>query len=556
MKKSFFIIFVFLSCFFPKAQNEFITIWKPSNTQNTFTHNPPYASSTTQIWAPFRGNNFTIYWEENGYPTHNVTLTNVTSSTQVLLDFGTAQNPNANAATYTVKVSNGNGNFHQIMFRDATLGTSNSTMGDTAKMIDISQWGNIHWSAMENAFAGCNNLNITATDIPDLSSVNNLNGTFLGCTSLIGNNSINNWNISSVNSLVSTFSSCSIFNQPLNNWNTSNVTYMENTFHLAKAFNQPLSNWDTSNVIDMTAMFNNAQSFNQPLDNWNVSSNTDCEFMFSNAWAFNQPLNNWNVSNVVLFQNMFNRALAFNSNISEWNTSSAVNMSGMFQYTPAFNQNISSWNTSNVTIMSSMFQNATAFNQNIGNWNTSHVTTMVNMFNDATSFNQNLGSWNLSSLLYASSIFNNSGLNCQNYDSTLYGWRLNPLTPNNISISNASPMIYSHPAAVAARNFLISNKGWSISGDSYNPTCVSALSIDEASILSPPQIYPNPATDFIYLKNFKALESFKIFDYSGRILMQNIFKNYEIDIRTLKKGNYILQLKTKNAIESFKFIKK
>lgn len=38
--------------------------------------------------------------------------------------------------------------------------------------------------------------------------------------------------------------------------------------------------------------------------------------------------------------------------------------------------------------------------------------------------------------------------------------------------------------------------------------------------------------------------------------MQNIFKNYEIDIRTLKKGNYILQLKTKNAIESFKFIKK
>ena len=558
MTRSLFTLFLFLLCFFPKAQNEFITIWKPSNTQPLFTMNPPFPSSATQVWIPVRGTNFTISWEENGYPAHQLTMNNVTSSTSLLLDFGTSQNPNPNAATYTVKVSSGTGNFHQIMYRDPTLASAMNTMGDTAKITDIIQWGNTRWSSMENAFAGCLNLNMTAADLPDLEDVTTLNGMFLGCTSLTGNPSIDSWDISSVTSLTSTFSSCHLFNQPLNNWDTSNVTQMQNTFLLAKAFNQPLSDWDTSKVIDMTSMFNNAHSFNQPLDSWDLSNNTDCEFMFSNAWAFNQPLNSWDVSNVTLFNYMFNKTLVFNSDISSWDTSSATNMTGTFQYSPLFNQNISGWNTSNVTLMSVMFMGATSFNQNLGSWNTSQVTTMNNMFMGATSFNQNLGSWNLSSLLYAGSIFQNSGLNCQNYDSTIYGWSVNPATPGNINISSASPLIYTHPAAIAARNYLINTKGWTIIGDSYDDKCASALSTKENVIGNDFSIYPNPSTDFIYFKNFKNIESYKIFDTSGRIVLQNslLLNQNQIDIRILEKGNYILQCKTESSLKTFKFIKK
>lgn len=452
------IIFFFCLVFFhmTKAQNEFITTWKPGNSQIPTPNNPPFASSNTQAWAPFQGTNFTIYWEEVGYPSHNMTLQNVTSSNQVLLDFGTSLNPTPASATYKVKVSNGNGSFHRIAFRDNTLtGNPNNMMGDYGKIVEINQWGSIAWSSMAHAFERCENLDMTATDIPDLTAVTSMNYMFSGCATLIGNNSINNWNTSSVNSLLGTFNGCFVFNQPIGNWNTSKVQNMGILFLMCQNFNQPIGNWNTSKVVSMDGMFNNARSFNHPIGNWDISNVYEMEFMFANAWAFNQTLENWNTSGVLEMDYMFLFAKAFNQPIGNWNTSNATRMNGMFLSATAFNQPIGSWNTSSVISI----QNATSFNQNISNWNTSQVTTMQSMFMNASSFNQNLGNWNLSSVLLANSMFQNSGLNCQNYDSTLYGWSLNPATPNNISITSVSPMVYAHPAAVTARNYLINTKG-------------------------------------------------------------------------------------------------
>ncbi|KQT21462.1 hypothetical protein ASG31_16435 [Chryseobacterium sp. Leaf404] len=555
MNKTVFTLIISLLCFFPKAQDEFITTWKPSNTANILPNNPPFPSSATQAWAPFAGTDYKISWEEVGYPAHNSTISNVTSQYQVLLDFGTAHNPIPANATYTVKVSNGNGNFHRIYFSDDDPTNTIGHLGDNAKIVQINQWGSTVWSSMRNAFSGCMNLNMTASDIPNLSAVTDMSSMFAGCSSLIGNSSINSWDISGVTSLQGIFMSCTVFNQPIGNWNTGNVQNMGTVFLMNQNFNQPIGNWNTSQVTAMDAMFNNAKSFNQPIGDWDVSNVDEMEFMFANAWVFNQPLANWDVSGVWQMNHMFLSAKAFNQPIGNWNTSAATVMHGMFYNASVFNQPIGNWNTSNVTSMNTMFQNASAFNQNIGSWNTSQVNNMSNMFTGAANFNQNLGSWNLSSLVNAYSIFQNSGLNCQNYDSTLYGWSSNPSTASNINISSASPMIYTHPAAVNARNYLINTKGWTITGDTYDDKCVSALSTQEAAFSDDFSIYPNPASDFIYFKNLKAAVSYRIFDNSGRLVSKGESEKDRIDIRNLTKGNYILQITMNKTIKILKIVK-
>ena len=72
------------------------------------------------------------------------------------------------------------------------------------------------------------------------------------------------------------------------------------------------------------------------------------------------------------------------------------------------------------------------------------------------------------------------------------------------------------------------------------------------------QIYPNPAKDFIAIKNEKTENlSYQIFDVLGKIIMSGKSKsNEKIDIQTLEKGNYFLQIQNGNGQkENLKLIK-
>lgn len=524
-----FIVFIQIT----KAQNEFITVWKPSVSQVFGPQVPvPYPSASNQIWLPVKGTNFQIYWEEIGYPTHNATLSNVNSSYQTIVDFGTSLNPVATNATYRLKISNGAGSIKYIRFIDSDLFPGGAGgVGDFTKIQKVEQWGNIQWESMREAFRGCKNLNIIATDLPNLTNVNDMSYMFAGCETMVYNSTINSWNISNVTTILGMFTGCHLFNQPIGNWNTSNITNMGSTFLTAWAFNQPLTNWDTSSVETMGSMFAHSRAFNQPIGNWNLSNVTSTNAMFQQAWAFNQPIGNWNVSNVTNMQAMFNLALVFNQDLSNWDVHHVINMQSMFNF-------------------------AQSFNQNIGNWDTSSVENMALVFASATNFNQSLGKWNLSSLTFAESMLNYSGLSCKNYDYTLLGWSTNSNTPNNINISPVAPLFYSNDITVAARAKLITNKGWTINGDTYNPECETFLSTTENSVKNEISIYPNPASDFIYVKNLKGLNSYKIFDLSGRIILQNILNEEKIDVQSLSKGNYIVQIIAKEKTLNFKFIKR
>lgn len=438
MKKIYLLLSI-LNFLFINAQTEFITTWKPSNPSVAINGNTSVQSTATQIYFPGIGNNYKIYWEEVGYPTHNGTMQSVTSTSgnPVMIDFGTSQNPTVTNATYTVKITATN---FSIRFYYLIAG---KYYGDALKILEVKQWGNIAWNTMEEAFAGCENLDVTASDLPNLKNVTNCYGMFSLDSKLKGNSSfgswdmsnvisignmfsytsfnqnIANWNVSKVKSMFATFALNPIFNQPIGNWDTSSVTQMQLVFSGATSFNQPIENWNTANVQSMGEMFRDASSFNQSIGNWDTSKVTDFFGMFWGATSFNQPIGNWNVSKSTDFRYLFRDAKSFNQSINNWDVSFIKDMSCLFYGASSFNKPLNNWNTANVQSMWGMFMNASSFNQSIGNWNTSSVNDMSYMFVGATSFNQSIGNWNTSSVIKMTDMFDGASTfntNINNWD--------------------------------------------------------------------------------------------------------------------------------------------
>ncbi|MDQ0067921.1 BspA family leucine-rich repeat surface protein [Chryseobacterium lathyri] len=446
-----------------KAQNEFITVWKPSNTGLL-----PTTSTSNQILFPGVGTGYKIYWEEVGYPTHNGILDNVTTllNNPLLIDFGSSLNPVPANATYILKVSNGNGNFHRICF----YSPSAPVRGDIYKIIEVSQWGNIKWSSMANAFFYCEEMDVTATDIPFLNHLTDMSGMFGGCYKLAGNSSFSNWDLSAVTNLSQFFYSAKIFNQPISSWNISNVTDISLMFFGATSFNQPIGNWDTSQVINMQGALAFTGQFNQPLANWDTSNVTNMSLLFSDALLFNQPIGNWDTSQVTNMSHMFGSTQMFNQPIANWNTSNVTNIKYMFTNAAKFNQPIGNWDTSKVTDMSGVFRETKAFDQPIGNWNTSKVTNMMDMFARAEKFNQPIGNWNTSLVTNMSYMFTQTLLfnqpigswNTSNVDNMLYMFTDNPIFNQPIGNWNTSSVTDMRHAFKNATAFNHDLSNWSL----------------------------------------------------------------------------------------------
>ena len=239
-------------------------------------------------------------------------------------------------AGWTYRIDAYGGTFNQFSFSNF----SNNRLD----IVRVEQWGTTVWSSFYRAFSYCENLDVTATDIPNLSICQNLSGMFSGCTSLVNaNGSISGWQTANVTNMNYMFSGATAFNQPLN-WNTANVTNMPGMFQGATSFNQPL-NWNTQNVTNMESVFSSATSFNQPLNNWNTTNVTNMGYMFYEATAFNQPLTNFNTQNVISMRGMFYQATAFNGDVNSWGNK-----------------------VRNVTTIENMFDGATSFNHSLEDW--------------------------------------------------------------------------------------------------------------------------------------------------------------------------------------------
>lgn len=516
--KKFLAVFLILMVCMIKAQNEFITIWKPASTViQPITVSAPYQANDQQIWFPGIGENYDIYWEEVGFPQHNGSLIGVTSTKQVFIDFGMSFG-DKDAAKYRVKVSNGNGIFRQIKFGDVQEVQLPDQIfpiwqinGSADKILEIEQWGNIAWTSMNSAFGHCKIIQITANDIPNLSNVEDASYMFYGIKSFTGASSMQNWNTSTIKNFRFMFA----------------IMYDSINTSLPDQFNSPyLNSWNMSSATDLSFMFAGRGIFNQSVNNWNVSKVTDMKWMFALCPSYNQPLNNWD-------------------------TSSLEDIRFMFHFDSAFNQSLNNWNTSKVTNMAHAIHGCTAFNHSLENWDMTKVTRIDQILKETPNFNHSLASWNLASLTIGAQALMGAGMDCENFSKTLAGWADNPNTANNIDLDNTTPLTYASNAT-DKRNILI-NKGWIMSGDTVG-NCL--LSSSEIKLSKKILLYPNPAVDDIHIEGLDDIKGYKIYDAGGRLVLEGNPNKDMINVGSLPKGNYILQLILKHSTFSSKFIKK
>ncbi len=299
----------------------------------------------------------------------------------------------SSAGTYDIEIS---GTFPRIYFNNG---------GDKDKLLDIKNWGSIVWDSMLDAFEGCDSLvNVTALDVPDLSSCTDLRFMFYRSDSLATINNIDSWDVSTITRLDGTFRDTS--------------------------FNQDISSWDVTSVTRISGLFADS-SFNQDISSWDVSNITIMDIAFSGS-PFNQDISSWDVSNVTNMSNMFNGS-SFNQDIGIWDVSSVTNMLSMFRSCP-FNQDIGGWNTSSVLSMNAMFRFNSAFDQDISLWDINQVTDFNNFANGGT-------------------------FSTVNYDAILIAWDAQGAMSFSGTVHFGSSKYTSGGAAETARTSLISKWG-------------------------------------------------------------------------------------------------
>lgn len=159
----------------------------------------------------------------------------------------------------------------------------NTLESEAAELKELMQWGSHNWgTTVGNMFGNCKNLIITATDVPDFSTVEDMSNMFYKASSITDIPNINQWNTSNVTEMFNMFNQAEKFNANISAWDTSKVTKMNRMFKGAAAFNQDISAWNTSNVQKFYEMFQDATAFDQSV-NFDLSKANDVENMFDNA---------------------------------------------------------------------------------------------------------------------------------------------------------------------------------------------------------------------------------------------------------------------------------
>ena len=495
------------------SQVPFVTTWQTDNEG---------ASCNSCITIPTRlaEYSYEVDWDGDGvYDESGITG-------DVSHDFGVA-------GTYTISIR---GLFPSIFFNNR---------GDRLKLLSVDQWGDNAWEQFTNAFSGCQNFDIVATDVPDLSKVTTLYKCFSNCSSLT--RGCADWDVSNVLVFAYMFEGCSNFNEDIGSWNVSNGGSMDYMFFGASSFNQDIGSWDVSNNIVMTGVFAGAQAFNQDISLWDVSNVEYLAGIFSGASTFDQDIGSWDVSNVEYMPGMFKEATAFNQDISSWDLSSVRHMAHMFDGAISFDQPIGSWDVSRSENMLDMFRNAKSFNQDLSSWDISNVVFVQGMFQNATAFDQDLGSWSFDAVQYGLHMLDSCGMSCENYTGTLQGWAANEDVPDSLYIGVGN-MKYGGDA-IEARTLLL-DKGWNLIGD-IEVLCTTNTEYLEVVNFS---TYPNPASDVLYT-NSVVKGQYSIRELSGALVQQGALHHGEVDITNLRAGIYLLTVEINDKTFTSKFVR-
>lgn len=498
--------------------NLFVTTWNADNGDGT--------ESVTINTLNGHAYNYTVDWGdgtttiEMGTATH--TYPTATST------------PISDATTvYQIKIS---GTFSAIY-------CNGLNQAEKDKLLSIDQWGTGQWGSMFYAFSGCVNMQYNATD---LSAVTGLRATFQGCTSFDGD--LSNWNTSSIVDMSYTFKNATAFNGNVTTWDVSNATAIHATFSQATSFNQDLKDWEVGSVINMGYMFYQCPNFNSDLSKWDVSLVQYMNYMFSGCTSFTngnnnyngESMNSWVTNSLLNTRTMFQSCAAFNRDISNWDMDQVSDMSYMFKLCSVFDQDISGWDVGAATTMLATFQDAIAFDQDLSGWDVSQVTNMSYLFYRATGFNQSLGAWNIGSVGGMVYMLTSTGLDECNYDATLDGWNT-----NHQSLGLALGAQGLQYGDIAFRDGLTGANGgpgnWTISDAGQGNVCPSAKRGEELeSEAAAWSVYPNPASDFIFVSGTEGPVYTELFEMSGKQVMSE--SGNTIDVSQIPTGVYFLKI--------------
>tara|TARA_R110001599_G_scaffold144644_1_gene326382 strand:+ start:634 stop:4059 length:3426 start_codon:yes stop_codon:yes gene_type:complete len=342
---------------------------------------------------------------------------------------------------------------------------NNVSQAERDKLKEINNWGRYpFYYSLNRAFYFCNNLDITATDCPllygstdnatnvniseffrnavnvsnengslgnwDISRVNSLVSTFMLAKNLSNEVALNKWYTSNVASISTTFYGCpwsgSLASSLVTNngrtyiaWDTSNITTMNETFLGLNGSDSRLwggkitgiGNWNTSNLISMYGAFRGQSGTYSRTSSFNEDINTK-EVTIAAGTPYETTYNAWDVSKVTRFGQTANGrwyqgpffGSAFNQPLNKWqiNTGSAVSMQGIFGSVPNFNQPISQ---STVTV-------GTGDNEKTYEaWNVKAVNNFSYAFHNiaynsrTSSFNQDISGWDMSGATNLSQMF-------------------------------------------------------------------------------------------------------------------------------------------------------
>ena len=102
----------------------------------------------------------------------------------------------------------------------------------------------------------------------------------------------------------------------------------------------------------------------------------------------------------------------------------------------------------------------------------------------------------------------------------------------------------------------IDPSNWLINGNagvSFDPTLnVKEEGMDQKVALLP---YPNPSSDFIQILQQQEQLSYELYAANGKLLqVGGLAPGQKIDVRTLKKGSYILLLMNANQMKTTKLV--
>jgi len=132
---------------------------------------------------------------------------------------------------------------------------------------------------------------------------------------------------------------------------------------------------------------------------------------------------------------------------------------------------------------------------------------------------------------------------------------------SSYTTENAAWLDVSIPLPNKSGNYMIAFEGTSnwargINVDDVSVVDASALGVNDVVKNSNGiKVYPNPARDFVNIASDKKISSIEIFSLTGQLIKTVDKDSKQVDISELKRGIYLLRLKSEGSDQSFKIIK-